>query len=152
MKLFRTALLAAPLLLAACAGGTPPPPASGTSSAPPPAATTAAATPANTDAIAPILGTWAADLKQCGQTAGPISISAKRFEGAENGCDIGGFTDNGDGTVTAALSCNSQGQTAKENIKLRPIFGPSGEGIEMVYVDRDNKAFVVYRCEQKTTN
>jgi hypothetical protein len=151
MKHLRNALLAAPILLAACSGGTPPPPASGTSSVPQEAAPATAA-PASKDALAPVIGTWAADLSQCGNTAGPISISDTRFEGAENGCDIGSFTDNDDGTVTAALSCNSQGQTAKESIKLRPIFGPSGEGIEMIYLDRDNKSFVVYRCEQSAAN
>jgi hypothetical protein len=152
MKLLRLAILGVSLALAACSGGTPPAAPAASSSAAPQgaaAAPSAAAAPANAESLAPLFGTWAADLSQCGQTAGPIKISASRFDGAENGCDIGGFTDNGDGTFTAALACQSQGQTAKENIKMRPIFAPTGEGIDLIYVDRDNQAFTVLRCEEK---
>jgi hypothetical protein len=149
MKLLHFAVLGVPLLLAACSGGTPPAaPAASSSAAPQAAPQAAAAAPASADNLAPLFGTWAADLSQCGQPTGPIKISATRFEGAENGCDIGGYTDNGDGTFTAALACQSQGQTANENIKMRPIFAPTGEGIDLIYVDRDNQAFTVLRCKE----
>ncbi|HWA18228.1 MAG TPA: hypothetical protein VG757_04475 [Devosia sp.] len=145
MKLNYLAALGVPLLLAACSGGPPPATPADSSSAAPQAA---AAAPANNDSLAPLFGTWAADLGQCGQQTGPIKISQTRFEGAENGCDITGYTDNGDGTFTAALACQSQGQTANENIRMRPIFAPTGEGIDLVYVDRDNQAFTVLRCKE----
>jgi hypothetical protein len=153
MKLLHFAALGVPLLLAAGSGGTPPPatPAASSSAAPQTAATapqSAAAAPASAEGLAPLFGTWPADLSQCGQTTGPIKISQTRFEGAENGCDISGYADNGDGTFTAALACQSQGQTANENIRMRPIFAPTGEGIDLIYVDRGNQAFTVLRCKE----
>jgi hypothetical protein len=74
----------------------------------------------------------------------------RHHEGAENGCEITGFTDNGNGSFNAALTCESQGQTADETIQMRPIFAPTGEGIDMVYLDRDNAAFTVLRCRSAT--
>lgn len=96
--------------------------------------------------LAPLFGTWALDPKQCGGQV--LKISKTRFEGADNGCDISGYTDNGDGTYTAAMSCTSGGQTAAENIQMRPIFAPTGEGIDLVYLNRDNLATTVLRCPE----
>jgi hypothetical protein len=98
--------------------------------------------------VAALFGTWAADLGQCGGPTGPIMISQTRFEGAENGCDITGFTDNGDGTYTAALACQSQGQASNESIRMTPMFAPTGRAIEMVYLDRDNQTFTVLSCNK----
>ncbi len=128
------------LALAACSGESPP----AASSAPAPAAVAEVAAPAADDALAPLFGTWALDPTQC---AGPVlSISKTRFEGAENGCDISGFTDNGNGTYTAALSCLGEGQAVEEQIAMRPVFAPSGEGIELTYINRDNLQTTVLRC------
>ncbi|MEQ1770176.1 MAG: hypothetical protein ABL879_10075 [Devosia sp.] len=154
MKLLRLAVLATPLVLAACSGSAPPATESSSASAAAPQAAAEkpaapAAAPAEASLLDPLYGKWAVDLKQCeGPGPGAITISETRFEGAENGCDINGFTDNKNGTFTAALTCSSQGQTANENIQMRPIFAPTGEGIDMVYLNRKNATFTVLRCKQ----
>ncbi len=35
---------------------------------------------------------------------------------------------------------------------MRPIFAPTGEGIDMVYLDRDNFKSEVLRCAVATSN
>ena len=143
MRLLPLAVLPA-LLLAACSGGEPAAPAAPAASSEAPAPV--AATPASDDALAPLFGTWALDPAQC---SGPVlKISKARFEGAENGCDISSFTENGNGSYTAAMSCAAEGQTANESIQMRPIFAPTGEGIDLVYLNRDNLAATVLRCPE----
>ena len=126
------------LLLAACTGGGSPPPAA-PSSAPAAAAPAAQPVAAGDEALAPLFGSWGLDPAACTQT---LKISKTRFEGAENGCDITGYTDNGDGSYTAALSCGS----TQEQIKMRPVFAPTGEGVELTYLNRDNAETLVLRC------
>jgi hypothetical protein len=140
MRLVFLPVMILPALLAACSSEQPPAaPASSSAAA---AATTAA--PAATEALAPLFGTWALDPAHCD---GPVlKISQARFEGAENGCDITSFTDNGDGAFTATLSCTGEGQTVAEAIVMRPVFAPTGEGIELTYVNRDNLQTTVLRC------
>lgn len=149
MRHVRLVAVAIPVLLAvaACGGGNQPSSPSSQASTQTPAApptTTTVSGPANDKALAPLFGTWALDLASCGKQA--LTISAKRFEGPGSGCDITGFTDNGNGTYTAAMSCTASGQTSKERISMRPIFGPTGEGIDLVYLDRKNLASEVVRC------
>lgn len=129
-------------ILAACDQNPAPPPA------PPqaPAATQpAAAVAATPTAAAPLFGTWAANLSECG--AFPVSISADRFEGAENLCDITALSDNGDGTFTASLACTSQGQNTTERIQMTPVFAPTGEGVVLNYLDRGQTRVTLLRCE-----
>ena len=97
---------------------------------------------------APLFGTWAANLAWCdGNGEGfPITISATRFEGRENVCDITSLEDNGDGSFTAALSCTGEGQTNTERVAMTPIFGPSGEGLRLDYLDRSGEPTTVFRC------
>ncbi|MEO6394665.1 MAG: hypothetical protein ABIO40_01985 [Devosia sp.] len=156
MNIFRLAILAAPIALAACSGNPAAPAASSSEPAAPPAAEAPAAKPAkavDNAALEPLFGKWAVDLAQCNATgAGPITISATRFEGAENGCDITSFSDGGNGNFLAAVSCNAQGKASTENIQMRPIFAPTGEGIDMVYLDRGKQAFTVLRCKSAATN
>jgi predicted small lipoprotein YifL len=140
-----SATLLSALLLASCGNNAPP---AAPSSEVPTAQQAAATAPATDDSLTPLFGTWALDPAQCGGQV--LKISRARFEGAENGCDISGYTDNGDGTYTAAMSCVSQGQTANESIKMRPVFAPTGEGIELTYVNRDNLASTVLRCPEPT--
>jgi hypothetical protein len=123
------------LFLAGCGGGAPPQPAP-SEAAPQPVA-------AADDALAPLFGDWGLDPAQCQQV---IRISKTRFEGAENGCDIASFTDNGDGTFTAAMTCSSQGTSADEQIRMRPVFAPTGEGVELTYLNRDNLETTLLRC------
>jgi len=144
MRQFRlAAAIVVPGLLAACGGGNPPPAQPSTQASAP--STTQVATPATADAIKPLFGDWGLDPAHCGDQV--LKISAKRFEGPGSGCDITGFTDNGDGTLTAAMSCTANGQTSKERISMRPIFGPTGEGIDLIYLDRKNLASEVLRCD-----
>ncbi len=135
--------IALTLLVSACGGPAPAPeqPAQPSSAAPAPQQ------PAAVDdaMLEPVVGTWGLDPAVCDQV---IRISKTRFEGAENGCDISGFTDNGDGTLTAAMSCTSQGQTADEQIKMRPVFAPTGEGLELTYLNRDNLQTLLLRCAE----
>jgi hypothetical protein len=105
---------------------------------------------ASKKALAPLMGTWSADLGGCGGM-GTITISAKEFSGAENACSISSFGDNGDGTFTAAMDCDSQGQKTSERIVMNPVFAPTGEGITMTYVDRGNEEVTVLRCDAGDT-
>jgi hypothetical protein len=141
-------VLSVPFLLAIAACGQNPPEAPSSTqpaaTAPAEAATAPAGTPAApaSDA-APLFGSWGFDAPAC---SSPILISATSFEGAENTCEIGGFTDNGDGSFTASLDCSSQGQTANERVAMTPIFGPQGEGIRLSYLDRGGDPVTVFRC------
>lgn len=132
------------LVLAACGSNEAPAPAPTPSS---PAAEAAAAPAAASDeALAPLFGTWALDPAQCD---GPVlRISQTRFEGAENGCDISGYTDNGDGTFTAVMTCMGGGQAVSESIMMRPLYAPTGEGIDLTYLNRDNLETTVLRCPE----
>jgi hypothetical protein len=163
MNFRRIALIAAlPLALAACgdnntdvappAGQAPAqqpaaaaPAASSTTPAPAPQASNA--TPASGD-LDFLWGTWAANLTWCtDQTNGsPITISQSRFEGAENSCDITSLSDNGDGSYSAQLSCQGEGQTNAETLNMTPVYAPSGEGIVLQYPDRGNERTTVLRC------
>ena len=149
----------AALTLAACSGGGNTPSTSSSvaddgSSAPPPAPVLSSeapavpiqtGTPAKPNDIKPLFGTWGLDPANCGDQV--LKISAKRFEGPGSGCDIAGFSDNGDGTYIASMSCASNGQTSNERISMRPIFAPSGEGIDLIYLDRNNLKSEVLRCD-----
>jgi hypothetical protein len=95
--------------------------------------------------LAPLFGSWGLDPANCGNQV--LKISKTRFEGPGSGCDISGYTDNGDGTFIAAVSCTAGGQTSTEKIQMRPIFAPSGEGIELVYLDRKSLKSEVLRCQ-----
>lgn len=94
-------------------------------------------------------GNWGLDPANCGDQM--LKISKTRFEGPGAGCDITGFTDNGDGTYTAAMTCKADGQSSSERIQMRPIFAPTGEGIDLTYLDRNNLQSEVLRCEVAKT-
>ena len=134
MQHFRLAAIAlSALLLAACSGGDKPAAD---------AATKTAAAPAAVDskALKSLFGSWGLDPANCGGEV--LKISAEAFEGPGSSCKVAGYTDNGDGTFTAAMSCGA----AEEKVSLRPIFAPSGEGIDLVYLDRQNLRSEVLRC------
>jgi hypothetical protein len=149
---FHGLILTAPLvlLLAAC-GSNNAPPQDASSSAQiaeaSSAAPQAAPQPVAVDdkLLAPLFGSWGLDPANCGDQV--LKISQTRLEGPGSGCDISGFTDNGDGTFTAAVSCTADGKTSGEKIQMRPIFAPTGEGIDLVYLDRQNLKSEVLRCE-----
>ena len=142
MKILSVIALSPLLLLAACGGGAPQPAAPTSSSAVASSAAPVVQTaPASDDSLAPLVGTWALDPAQCvgDQT---LKISKTRFEGPGSACDVSGYADNGDGTFTASVSCKG----AAETIQMRPIFGPTGEGIDLVYLNRDKLKSTVLRC------
>ena len=95
--------------------------------------------------LEPLFGTWATDLGNC--ESGAIRISRTRFEGAENGCDISSIVDTGGWNFVATLVCTSQGQSVRERIGMVPLFAPTGEGIGLTYLDRDNQQVTVLRCD-----
>lgn len=140
-------VLALPLFLAACDQPPSQPAAEAPVVAPvaQPAATADDAAPVDSG---PLFGTWAGDLAWCGGEGGgfPITISETRFEGRENSCDITSLEDGGDGTFTATLACTSEGQSTTERVAMEPIFGPTGEGIRLTYVDRGGEPVTVFRC------
>jgi len=144
------AIASAALLLAACGNNNQPaqPSSSAAASSKQVADTTtqpaAPAAPAADDKLKPLFGSWGLDPGNCGDQV--LKISKTRFEGPGSGCDISGFTDNGNGTFTAAMSCTANGGTSTEKVQMRPIFAPTGEGIDLVYVDRNNLASTVLRC------
>lgn len=156
MGRFMRALSLLPLLLviplASCGGGTPPADSSSAAanvaatapSLAPAAAKPGTGKPAKDADLKPLFGTWALDPDQCGGQV--LKISKTRFEGPGSGCDISGFVDNGNGSYTASMSCAANGQASTERISMRPIFAPSGEGIDLVYLDRKNLASEVLRC------
>jgi hypothetical protein len=140
-------IAALPFALAACSSDQPAPqapPANPPAASPPAAEAPAQSTPASDVAKAPLFGNWAADLANCGS---PIVISETRFEGAENSCEISSIEDDGDGSFTVSMSCNSQGQTSAERISMMPAFGPQGEGIVLRYLDRGGDPVSVFRCK-----
>lgn len=123
-----------------------PSPGQGAEIAPEPAA--ASSRPlSSADAAArePIYGTWATDLANC--RTGAITITARRFEGAQSGCDIESMVDDGRGTFLTTLSCRNGGQTGRERVAMEPLFAPTGEGIGLTYLDRGNQEVTVLRCE-----
>jgi hypothetical protein len=136
------------LPLAACGGDAAPPATTSSAQAPAASQTPAqTAAPVGDDTLAPLFGIWSTDVAQC-TTANVLKISRARFDGPGSGCDITGFNDGGNGTVNAALTCGTSGQKTAETIRMRPIFTPTGEGIDLVYVNRDNLASTVLRCPE----
>lgn len=138
--------LALPLLalLAAC-GNSPQPPAASQPAASQPAPEAPPAAEPMSPAAVPLFGAWAANLANCG-TAAVVTISATRFEGAENQCDIASLADNADGTFTASLACTGEGRAATENLQMTPVFAPTGEGVVLNYLDRGGEKVTLLRC------
>ena len=139
------------LMLTACGGGSNPPPAQPSAQpsqqqpAAPDPANPPKGKPASDKDLAPLFGSWGLDPANCGDQV--LKISKKAFAGPGSSCDITGFADNGDGSYTATMSCKANGQTSQERIQMRPIFAPTGEGIDLTYLDRDNLQSEVLRCD-----
>jgi hypothetical protein len=151
MRYVRLAAVLVPaFLLSACGGGSNPPPAQPSAAASTAEPAAPAPAPPQTKAasdkdLAPLFGTWGLDPANCGTQV--LKISKTRFEGPGSGCDITAFNDNGDGTYTATMTCTAKGQSSSERIQMRPIFAPTGEGIDLTYLDRDNLKSEVLRCD-----
>ena len=143
--LIAPAAAAAVLMLAACGEeGNPP-----TEPAEPP---TDAPTIDPTVAIQPgqgpdsFVGTWAADEAWCGNTSAttdqvPIRITAERFEGYENRCDITAIEQTGD-SYDAHLSCEAEGMTSRETVNMRAV----GDTLTLTWADRGGEPVRLVRC------
>jgi hypothetical protein len=143
------ALLIAPaaavLMLAACGESTnaPTDPAEPVSEAP------------TVDPTAPIrpgegpetfVGTWAAEASWCENTSAttaqvPIRITAERFEGYENRCDITAIEQTG-GSYDASLSCEAEGVTSQETVNMRV----AGDRLTLTWADRGGEPVTFVRC------
>lgn len=124
-------------LLAACSNDQPAQkPAAETTPAAKPAVT--AAKPAATARVPagaePLIGTWAASLSSCGDEKAVTTITATSYASPAGSCDIS-LTPDKDGFSTACGSAQ---------MKLTPVFAPSGEGINVVV--GDGKRQTILRC------
>ena len=140
MRLLPLSLLLVLPLLAACDSNTPKAPAADTPAAVTPAKAPATGkTPAATAKLPagarPLIGSWAAS--DCTDTNGLTVVSATSYAAGGKSCDIA-LADNKDGTFSA--TCNQQ------DLKLTPIFGPTGEGIRVAVGDA--KSSTVFRCSK----
>ena len=143
------ALLIAPaaavLMLAACGEQTNPP-------TEPAEAVTEAPTVNPTAPIQPgegpesFVGTWAAQAAWCDNTSAttdqvPIRITAERFEGYENRCDITAIEQTGD-SYDASLACEAEGMTSRETVNMRVV----EDRLTLTYADRGGEPVQLVRC------
>ena len=140
MRLLPLSLLLALPLLAACDSNTPKAPTADAPAAATPAkAPTTGKTPAATAKLPPgarpLIGSWAA--ADCSDTNALTVVSATSYAVGGKSCDIA-LNDNKDGTFSATCG--------KQNLKLTPIFGPTGEGIRVAVGDA--KSSTVFRCSK----
>jgi hypothetical protein len=141
MRLLPLSLVLVLPLLAACDSSTPKAPsaeapaAAVTPAKAPAAGKTPAATAKLPPGARPLIGSWAA--LDCTDKTGITVVSASTFSAAGKSCDIA-LNDNKDGSFSA--TCN------KQELKLTPIFGPSGEGIRIAVGDA--KSSTVFRCSK----
>ena len=124
-------LPAAVLALAACepaAEAPEAPPAEPSAGAP----VTLEPTPTPEPTPAAYVGAWAADPAWCENTTGPerpVRITATRFEGYENSCDMTEVQP-ADGGWTATFTCQAEGMTNVESVDMRP----SGDQLELTWI------------------
>jgi len=142
MRLGIAAVIALTLpLLAACSNDQAPQKPAAEAPAKPAATTPAVTTPAKPAAdvkvpagAAPLIGTWAASLSDCSNTAAITTITATSYASPAGKCDIS-LKSNKDGFSTA---CGSAQMT------LTPVFAPSGEGVNVVV--GEGKRQTILRC------
>lgn len=90
------------------------------------------------------VGRWAANTGWCANPAGaerPIRITASRFEGYENSCDITNIRQLTDG-YEAALTCLGEGQTSNERVRL----SVQGDAMRLTWLNRNDAAVSLVRC------
>ena len=104
---------------------------------------TPAPTPGPTPTPAGYVGAWAADPAWCENTTGPerpVRITATRFEGYENSCDITEVQP-ADGGWTATFTCQAEGMTNVEQVGLQP----DGDRLELTWTG-SGQAVTFTRC------
>lgn len=95
------------------------------------------------------VGRWAANTAWCANVQGPerpIAITATRFEGYENSCDITAITQVADG-YEASLACTAEGQTANERIRM----AVQGAGMRLTWLNRNDAVVRLTRCAAPET-
>lgn len=143
----------APLVLAACeappqeAPAAPPAEASPAAQPEPPPEPAPAADRGMVEP--PFVGRWAAEAAWCANETGaerPIRITASRFEGYENRCDIRSVVRNPEGW-DATLACEAEGQRTTERVRMQV----RGDEMVVTYRDRDATAVTFVRCREPAT-
>lgn len=92
------------------------------------------------------VGTWAANADWCANTSAttdqvPIRITAERFEGHENRCDITSIQQSAGG-YDAVLSCEAEGVTSQERVNMRV----RDDHLTLTYSDRGTEPVRLVRC------
>lgn len=140
MRLAAAALLLVLPLLAACDSSKPPAPAAQAPAAAPAKPAPAASAPMRAAVpvgAQPLLGSFAADLADCGTASALTQVAAGSFKAPGLSCDMA-LTGNRDGSFTTACGSGT--------LTLIPVFAPSGEGINLVLPD--GKKQTVLRCSR----
>jgi predicted small lipoprotein YifL len=93
---------------------------------------------------ASFVGRWAADVSWCAAPQGerrPIEITATRFLGYENTCDIAAVEEVADGYV-ATLACVSEGEGRSERVR----FQVTQDVMRLTWLDRGVDAVTLKKC------
>ncbi|MEH6663504.1 MAG: hypothetical protein V7678_01525 [Brevundimonas sp.] len=138
-------ILSAALTLAACGESAEPPvrpaePADGGAAIDPTVAVRPGAGPES------FVGVWAAEADWCDNSPAatdrvPIRITAERFEGYENRCDITAIAQAGD-SYDASLACEAEGMTSRETVNMRV----AGDRLTLTWADRGGEPVQLVRC------
>lgn len=94
------------------------------------------------------VGRWAADVSWCATPQGdrrPIEITATRFEGYENSCEIAAVDEVADGYV-ATLACASEGSVHSERAK----FAVTDDVMRLTWLDRVGDPATLRKCTTLT--
>lgn len=90
------------------------------------------------------VGIWAADPAWCANPTGPqrpIRVSATRFEGYENLCEITSVTEAPNAYVVG-VACQSEGTTTNERLSL----AATATTLRITWLDRDQTSTEFTRC------
>ncbi|MBU1345636.1 MAG: hypothetical protein KKA16_01655 [Alphaproteobacteria bacterium] len=94
------------------------------------------------------VGRWAADVSWCAAPQGdrrPIEITATRFQGYENSCEIAAVDEVADGYV-ATLACVSEGTARSERAK----FAVTEDVLRLTWLDRGGDPVTLRKCTTLT--
>lgn len=90
------------------------------------------------------VGRWTANVAWCAAPSGdsrPIEITATRFEGYENSCDIATVDQTING-YDATLRCQSEGKTTTERVNMVV----AGQTLTLTYLDRSGDPVTLTKC------
>ena len=93
---------------------------------------------------ATFVGRWAANVEWCAAPTGegrPIEITATRFEGYENSCDIADIEQIANG-YEAVLQCQSEGTSSTERVRMVV----TGQSMTLTYLDRQDARTTLTKC------